>query len=93
MSNNVILVGRIEEIKENLIKIKTTRNFKNESGEYETDIIPCVINGHIASSVNEYCEKDDVVGIRGRLENKNNNLIVVADKITFLSSKNRNEEE
>ena len=40
--------------------------------------------------IDEYCKKDDLVGIRGRIESKENNPIkIIAEKVTFLSN-NRN---
>ena len=97
MLNQVILVGRLTEVPKieelengkklaNII-LAVPRTYKNENGEYDTDFIKCVVwNGIIENSV-DYFKKGDIVGIRGRLEAKENNLCVIAEKITFLSSK------
>lgn len=79
------------------ITLAVPRPFKNADGEYETDFIDCVLWDGIASNTAEYCKKGDVVGAKGRLQNDvitNNDgeiigktTIVVAEKITFLSSK------
>lgn len=103
MVNNVILVGRITSLGENIehlealgipntteLKVAVTRNYKNDQGEYETDFITCRLAGSIATNTLEYCKVGDVVGIKGRLENENDTkqtLIVIVEKITFLSSK------
>jgi single-strand DNA-binding protein len=102
MLNQVVLVGRLtEEVKEKNKKgfIITTlgvpRSWKNENGEYETDFIDIKINGTIADNVKEFCKKGDIVGVKGRIQTtiikKDNKDIkvteIVAEKVTFLSSK------
>lgn len=76
------------------------RNFKNADGEYDTDFIECVLWNGIAENATEYCKKGDIVGIRGRLENnsfenedgsKVYKAQVIAEKVTFLSSKKEEE--
>jgi len=79
------------------LTIAVPRSFKNNDGEYDTDFIDCTLCNGIAENTVEYCKKGDLVGIKGRLETnqheqedgitvKNTNLI--AEKVTFLSSKN-----
>ena len=60
----------------------------------------CILVGRIKElhegnneSVNEYCKKGDIVGVKGRLENVNDVLIVKAEKITFLSSRTQDDIE
>lgn len=78
------------------ITIAVTRSFKNTDGIYESDFIRCILWNNIALNTCEYCHTGDVVGVKGRLqtrsyedENKNRKYIteVIAEKITFLSSK------
>ena len=72
------------------------RSYKNVSGEYETDFIKCILWNGIAENTSEYCKKGDIVGIKGRLQTSNYTddkntkhyvTEVVAEKVTFLSSK------
>lgn len=72
------------------------RTFKNADGEYDTDFIDCVLWEVVAESTSEYCKQGDIVGIKGRVQSRmiededGNNykkMKVIADKITFLSSK------
>ena len=67
------------------------RNFKNENGEYETDFIPVRLYDMIAKNACEYCKKGDLVGIKGRLQSIDN-LEVIAEKLTLLSSNHTGEE-
>lgn len=97
MLNQIVLVGRVvsdleineteNERKYTSLKLAVPRSYKNENGEYETDFIPCVLWNTIAVNTCEYCKKGDLVGIKGRMQNKENRLEVIAEKVTFLSSK------
>lgn len=96
MLNQVVLVGRInKEIENNILSLAIPRNYKNESGEYETDFIDIYVSGNIAKSISEYVKKGDIVGIKGRLERmpqiNQKNLMVVAEKVTFLSTRKEGE--
>ena len=100
MLNQVVLVGRlshdlkIKEIEENKkelsVVLAVPRSFKNEEGIYETDFINCKVFGYMLNSVLEYCKKGDLLGVRGRLQVVNNNIVVIAERVTFLSSKSSN---
>ena len=94
MINQVMLVGRIaNDINEddNNITVAITRSFKNENGEYETDFIDVEIRGTIAKTTTEYCKKGDIIGVKGSIRsdiiNNEKKMILVAERITFLSSK------
>ena len=82
------------------ITLAVNRSFKNEEGIYETDFIDCILWNGIATNTSEYCKKGDLVGVKGRVqssivsddsksidESKKNELQIVAEKVTFLSSK------
>lgn len=103
MLNQVVLVGRLSkevileetenEKKVANITLAVPRSFKNEYGEYETDFINCILWNSIAENTSEYCEKGDLVGIKGRLESKNEKVYVIGEKVTFLSSNKKKGEE
>lgn len=79
------------------ITLAVPRNYKNADGVYETDFIDCTLWNGIATPTSEYCKKGDVVGVRGRMQTDNYEdketgkkiytLKIVADKVSFLSSK------
>lgn len=105
MMNNVMLMGRLTrdaELRETEsgkkvtnITIATQRPYKNSEGIYETDFIDCTLWQGVAENTCEYCNKGDIVGVRGRIQNstyeKDNEkkyvTEVIAEKVTFLSSK------
>lgn len=82
------------------ISIAVPRSFKNVDGVYDTDFIDCVAFDTVALNTSEYCGKGDVVGIKGRIQTrviekddkKENTLEIICEKITFLSSKPKEEE-
>ena len=78
------------------ITLAVPRSYKNSEGVYDTDFINCVLWKGVAESATEYCHKGDLLGIKGRIqtrtielddESKKNITEVVAEKVTFLSSK------
>lgn len=88
MINHLTLVGRLtSEIrineKETIITLAVPRSYKNENEEYESDIIPVKLFNGIAQATTENCKQGDVIAIRGRIETKEDNLEIVAEKLTF----------
>ena len=79
------------------VTVAVPRSFKNMDGEYETDFIRCILWDLVAKNTAEYCKKGDIIGIKGRIETRvvekedeDNKYYtdVIAEKVTFLSSKN-----
>lgn len=84
------------------ITLAVQRPYKNISGEYDTDFISCVLWKGVAETTAEYCKKGDLIGIRGRIqtrtvdlndENRHNLMEIIAERVTFLSSKRVEAEE
>lgn len=80
------------------ITLAVPRSFKNSNGEYDTDFIDCVLWKGVASNTVEYVHKGDMLGVRGHLQSRTIELDeetrrtfteLVAEKVTFLSSKNK----
>lgn len=112
MLNQLTIVGRIVENpkvervdnnrKVSNITVAVPRTYKNADGEYDTDFIDCVLWGPIAENTSEYCQKGDIVGIKGRLQVDNykaedgtnrKSTKIIAEKVSFLSSAKRLEEK
>ena len=83
MLNNFMIVGRIINIEEETINVKSTRPYKNQDGEYESDTIIINVTGATMENIRSYCKAGDLIGAKGRIENGNT---LVAEKVTFLSS-------
>ena len=84
--NNVILVGRITSFEGDEVIISVTRNYKNEDGIYMSDSIPVRLSANIGEKMKEFCRIGDVIGVKGRLENRGE-VVVMAEKTTFVSPK------
>lgn len=97
MLNQTVLVGRLnetpkyEEGKCSIIMLSVPRNYKNENGEYETDLIKVMISEQMAKNTVEYCKKGDLVGIKGKVVVKDGTMYISGEKLTFLSSKKESE--
>ena len=84
--NNVILVGRITSFEGNEVTVSITRNYKNEDGIYMSDSIPVWLSANIGEKMQEFCRIGDVIGVKGRLENRGE-VVVMAEKVSFVSPK------
>lgn len=103
MNNTVMLIGRLvsdpqinetENGKITDITLAIHRYFRNEEGIHETDFIPVRLYTGIAETTTEYCKKGDLVGVKGRVERlSGEDLKIIADKVSFLASKIKGEEE
>lgn len=78
------------------ITLAVPRSYKNINGEYDTDFISCVLWQGIAENTVNYIKKGDLLGVKGRVQSrmieeddssKRNVMEIVAEKVTFLSSK------
>lgn len=110
MKNLVFLIGRLTEepivkVSENnrnhcVITLAVQRDFKNSEGVYVSDFIRCSLWNAVATKVSEYCNKGDLIGVKGRIqnrsyvENEETKYIteIIADKVSFLSSRKTEEE-
>ena len=81
------------------ITLAVPRSFKNSEGNYDTDFISCVLWQGVAENTVEYCRKGDLVGIKGHIQTRSYEVDeekkfvteVIAEKVTFLSSKKQEE--
>ncbi len=105
--NHVILVGRLTDEPDMLesndqsrmvINLAVPRTFKNSEGIYETDFLRCVLWNGIAKKTKEYCQKGDIVCVRGRLqvrsyENEENErkymTEVMVESVAFVSNNHK----
>ena len=99
MLNQIVLVGRLTR---DMVVNKSDKGvkFKNSEGTYDTDFIECTAFDAIAENTCEYCSKGDIVGVKGRVQSrvvekddkKEYLTEIIAEKVTFLSSKKSDEE-
>ena len=79
--------------------VAVNRQFTNANGEREADFINCVVWGKSAENLAKYCTKGSQVAVTGRIQTRSYDgqdgkrvyvTEVVANNITFLSSKGDN---
>ena len=84
------------------IVLAVPRSYKNSNGEYDTDFVKCILWQGIAENTAQYVKKGDLMGVKGRIQSKERELMdgtkwtyleVVAEKVTFLSSKPKEKRE
>ena len=93
MANTFMLVGRLVEYKgDNEIVLSVARCFKNIDGEYEKDNVPIEIWEGIKKNIKEYCNINDVMAVRGRVQVKDGKVNLIAEKVTFLNSSKKDDE-
>ena len=90
MLNAVTVVGRINYIyvEDNILEIKCIKPlYKDnvENGEEEI-YIPVMLSASMMNKTKQYYDINDIVGVKGWLRNRDEKLIVMADKLTFLAS-------
>ena len=97
MLNQVVIVGRVVKYQnkenETTMTLACPRSFKNTDGKYDTDLIKITIAGYVAEKTMEYCGKGDVIGIKGRIQQKGNGIELIAEKVTFLSTHKEDDNE
>ena len=81
MINNVVVVGRLTRAVDlrytsngtayASFTLATDRDFKNQSGERETDFINCVMWRKPAENLANYTKKGSLIGIEGRIQTRN----------------------
>lgn len=90
MLNSFMVVGRLNNIdlKDDVcvITLSVPRSFKNKDGEYDVDNIKIQVFDSLSSKLNEYCELESLVGVKGRIQEDN---LLNAEKITFLGSEKK----
>ena len=89
--NQFVIVGRVQDFKkeQNTIIVEVPRNYKNENGEYEKDLITIKTTEKLFNNTFEYCNINDCIGVKGRIQNNNT---LIAEKVSFLSTRKENEE-
>ena len=97
MLNQVIICGRLVDIEENTdtslkLTIAVPRPYKNVDGIYENDNVACIVMNGTKEKMNSYIKKGDIMGIRGRVQVNDGQMIIIAEKVTFLSSHKKEEE-
>lgn len=85
--NRCLLLGRYKSttiIDDNVSCLVIVVN--DEDGDLT---IPIITSTNIANKIINNCEEDSLIGIKGKIDADENGLIIRAEKISFLSHKER----
>lgn len=92
MFNLVNLIGRINYInlENNTLEIKYNKPLYENDVKVRTEevYIPVIVSDLMMKQTKQYCNINDMIGIRGYLKNQDDRLMVMAEKITVLSRTN-----
>lgn len=99
MLNHIVLFGKVKE-EPILIKDKNENDLINleveipkRNKEDESDLVIVKLTNGIAKNAVEYLHIGDTVGIKGIVKvNENREMEIIAEKVTFLSSSKKNED-
>lgn len=83
MLNQIVLVGRISEIKEEDDKVNLKLNVKTK--DFQDELFDVTLTGNIGKNVIQNCPDDSIVGVKGRMTHEDGNMIILAEKVTFLA--------
>ena len=95
MVNEIILVGKLNEKSSNIekenklkhysIKLDVVRSIKNSEGFYEHDLINITLWRSIYETLSDICEIGDLISVKGRIQIKNEQIEIIAEKISYLN--------
>ena len=92
MYNLVTLIGRINFMNPecNILEIKCIKPLYENGIKVETEevYIPVIVSDLMMKQTKQYCNINDMIGIKGYLKNQDGRLMVMAEKITVLSHTN-----
>jgi single-stranded DNA-binding protein len=87
MLNQVILVGKLKKVfkeeSQYYLILEVEKDFRENDGILKVEKIKCSVWRGIADSVEDYYHPGQYLMLVGRLENINNELIVIGEKINF----------
>lgn len=93
MINHVSLTAvlcKIENSDSIYRNIKVVRNYKNCTGYYDIDIIPCAMwTRNRQNALFSYSE-GSYIALDGRIETNNDKVVIIVEQLMFLSNGNIN---
>ena len=100
MLNQIILVGRVKNItdisdkEKNITKMDLELEVPGRDKNDSIETINVKVNNAIAQHAMEYLQLRDIVGIKGKIKrNENNEMEIITEKLTFLSSARKDDEQ
>ena len=91
--NQVYIIGRLVELPKYsersgnyLIKVKISIIENEQNKDSDFALLNFALTQSIAEKLNEWANLNDCIGIKGHLTSRNKKVVLVADRVTFLST-------
>jgi len=93
MLNIVALFGKVVKVfksgNQYYLILSVEKDFREIDGSVKEELIKCTLWKGIADSINQYYHPGQFLQITGRLENIEEELVVVGEKVNFISRLSR----
>lgn len=95
MYNYVMLIGQIKNVEvkndtESFVELSVIRPFKNEDGNYSSDLFKIGVFGALRDVSYEFLKVGKRLAVKGRLIcDENNAISIVAERFVFLNNENK----
>ncbi|MBE6116899.1 MAG: hypothetical protein E7187_08785 [Erysipelotrichaceae bacterium] len=95
MINQTIIVGRLKTLPENFtkdplkyseIRIEVERSYRDNRGQPLSDIFKVILWRGISDITAEKYPVGSIIAVRGRLESENGEIVIMAERVSFISS-------
>lgn len=83
MLNQIILIGKVNSLDDNMLEVKVSRP---KDSCIPADEFWVILPDDMSNQMHKYTKEGDIIGIKGHLENWEGKTIIKAEKITFLST-------
>ena len=77
--NNFVVVGRLKAIHEEINQIEVETIEKDNK-----QLLKIEVNYIFIYNIKEYCKINDVIGVKGFIKNKDDNMVLFCTRYTYL---------
>ena len=95
MLNQIVLVGRLNSLPANFtkdplryseIQIEVERSYRDNQGQCLSDVFKVILWRGISDITSEKYPIGSIIGVKGRLEAENGENVIMAERVSFVSS-------
>ena len=83
MLYQIILIGKVNSLDDNMLEVKVSRP---KDSCIPADEFWVILSDDMSNQMHKYTKEGDIIGIKGHLENWEGKTIIKAEKVTFLST-------
>ena len=95
MINQVVIVGRLSSLPTNFtkdplkyseIRIEVERSYRDNQGQPLSDLFNVILWRGISDITAEKYPVGSIIGIKGRLESEDGKYVIIAERVSFVST-------